>query len=125
MRQSICILLLGLLLCACGSSSQKWEYTILSYQGSIIPQTSSTEDLVEQLSNADYNTASIKPLNFPSEAAISDRLNVCGKDGWELVDTYTTVETAYPNFGNEDYHTGIKTNTRTLTINFVFKRPKK
>lgn len=60
--------------------------------------------------------------NFPR----SEReLNTLGNEGWELSTSYTLIETAYPNFGNEGYHTGIKTNTRTKAIVYVFKRQKK
>ena len=49
-------------------------------------------------------------------------LNKMGKEGWELVSTYTETATAFPNFGNSDYVTGIRDNTRTSVVNFVFKR---
>ncbi len=50
------------------------------------------------------------------------QLNKLGEEGWELVSVYTTTETVFPNFGNKEYHTGVKSNTRTQTVNFVFKR---
>jgi len=28
----------------------------------------------------------------------------------------------FPNFGNSEYVTGLRTNTRTVVVNFVFKR---
>ena len=40
----------------------------------------------------------------------------------ELVQAYTETGTAFPNFGNSDYVTGIRDNTRTAVVNFVFKR---
>ena len=46
-----------------------------------------------------------------------------GNDGWELVSTFTEVATAFPNFGNSEYVTGIRENVRTSVVNFVFKRP--
>ena len=49
-------------------------------------------------------------------------LNQFGKEGWEIIAVYTTVETAFPNFGKEDLHVGVKSNTRTDKVNFVFKR---
>ena len=49
-------------------------------------------------------------------------LNKMGKEGWELVSTYTETATAFPNFGNSDYVTGIRDNTRTSVVNFIFKR---
>lgn len=62
---------------------------------------------------------------FPFPPVFEDptsELNRLGKEGWELVSTYTTVETKYPNFGNQDYVTGIRENTHTGKINFVLKR---
>jgi hypothetical protein len=51
-----------------------------------------------------------------------DSLSSWGTRGWELVATYLEVETAFPNFGNEEYHTGIKTNTRPQRLVMIFKR---
>lgn len=51
-------------------------------------------------------------------------LNLLGAEGWELVNVYTLQETVFPNFGNEKYVTGIRENTRTKSINYVFKRRK-
>jgi hypothetical protein len=45
-----------------------------------------------------------------------------GKEGWELVSTYTEIGTSFPNFGNSEYVTGLRDNTRTCVVNFVFKR---
>ena len=49
-------------------------------------------------------------------------LNKMASQGWELVDTYTEIMTRFPNFGKEEYVTGIRTNTKTSAINFIFKR---
>lgn len=51
-------------------------------------------------------------------------LNLFGTEGWELVDVYTLEETVFPNFGHEEYVTGLRENTRTASINYVFKRRK-
>lgn len=122
MRQSIFILLISLLLGACSNkdtSVPQWEYKIISFPGSQLPSVYSPNDkeaLIE-LSNS-------QTLNFPETTAIPNSLNLYGKEGWELVNVYTTIETVFPNFGDKDYHTGIKDNTRTNAINFVFKRIK-
>ena len=54
----------------------------------------------------------------------SEDLDLIGEEGWELVDVYTIIETEHPNFGNSEYVTGIRENTRTGSVNFVFKRKK-
>lgn len=85
------------MLASCGNT--KWEYKVVSVSGE---------------SSSDYG-----PMVFGGETSI---LNEMGEEGWELVDTYTETSTAFPNFGNEQYVTGLRPNTRTSRINFVFKR---
>ncbi len=46
-----------------------------------------------------------------------------GKEGWELVDVYTEIETVYPDFGGEKTIIHYKENTRTSAIHYIFKRP--
>lgn len=94
-------LLLLIVVCVLSSCASKWEYKIVRVQGT---------------------ASSIYEAN---EFVISDDdLNMFGVDGWELVDVYTVVETSFPNFGSEEYVTGIRENTRTSSINYVFKRRK-
>ncbi|MDE6083766.1 MAG: DUF4177 domain-containing protein [Muribaculaceae bacterium] len=54
----------------------------------------------------------------------SSELNSLGEKGWEVVSTYTEVNTVHPNFGNEEYVTGLQPNTRTEVVYFVLKRRK-
>ena len=99
MRKLILITLIGLLSFSCAS---KWEYKIVSIKGE------------EQELMAKFQ---------PKEFSVSDEtLNALGKDGWELVDIYEKTETAHPNYGNEEYVSGLQPNVRTAEINFVFKR---
>lgn len=77
----------------------KWEYKIVN---------------IERSETSEFQSQSFN---------VSDEdLNLFGKDGWELVDVYVTTETEFPNFGNSEYVTGIRTNTRTQSVNYVFKR---
>ncbi len=100
MKKLVFIAILGLSISSCAS---KWEYKVVTVKG------------------ADKELSKMDPNKFE----ISDEsLNLFGKDGWELVDTYETTETVHPNFGNEDYVNGIQPNVRTAEINFVFKREK-
>lgn len=45
-----------------------------------------------------------------------------GRRGWELVGVLPDVETSFPNFGDAEYHTGIKSNTHTKSAHLLFKR---
>ncbi|MFN4269934.1 MAG: DUF4177 domain-containing protein [Thermosynechococcus sp.] len=45
-----------------------------------------------------------------------------GKQGWELVDSFVEDETVHPNFGNEEYVTGLQPNVRPNRVVLLFKR---
>ena len=77
----------------------KWEYKFETIEGSSYSKFKSNS----------FNTIDLEAL---------------GREGWELVDVYTINETVHPNFGNSEYVTGIRENTRTKSITYVFKRPK-
>lgn len=81
------------------SSNNNWEYKTVTITG---------ESDSEFVSNT-FNVT-------------DEDLNLFGAEGWELVNVYTLQETVFPNFGNEKYVTGIRENTRTKSINYVFKR---
>ena len=85
----------------------EWEYKIIEVEG----DTEVSEEYDPFVSNS-FNIS-------------EDDLNAYGQSGWELVSTYTTVETVHPNFGDDKYVTGLRENTRTSTITFIFKRPLK
>lgn len=97
MKKILLFVILSISLCSCGSSN--WEYKIVSV------------DAKEAEKFA------------PREISVSNEdLNLFGKEGWELVDIYTITETVHPNFGNEEYVSGLQPNVRTSKVNFVFKR---
>lgn len=92
-------LLLTITILALTSCTKTWEYKSVTLEGQSI---------------AKYTT---NILENPDSC-----LNVMAKDNWELVSTYTTVETVHPNFGNEEYVTGLQPNTRTNSVVLIFKR---
>lgn len=69
-----------------------------------------------------YGEAIIKDYGNNSFDDMTKEFNSLGKEGWELVGVHSNVETVFPNFGNEGYHTGIKTNVRTNKVVYTFKR---
>lgn len=99
-------------LSACGSNdkkdveSPKWEYQVVQFPG------------LNNASNEEY-------ADFHRNLCIVDvdRLNALGSDGWELVGTYSELETKFPNYGDDKYVTGIQSNVRTASIYLIFKRP--
>ena len=104
MRNLHVLLLLACLVWGCGSSKPKWEYKTLVVSSKAEAAPSDTE---------------------PRTIALKDeQLNSLGEEGWELVGCWAETESVFPNFGREDYHTGIKNNTRTSKVALVFKRAK-
>ncbi|HOI92042.1 MAG TPA: hypothetical protein PLK28_16190 [Candidatus Rifleibacterium sp.] len=51
-------------------------------------------------------------------------LDALGSSGWELVSTYLETETSYPNFGDNNYVTGIQPNIRPQRLVCIFRRVK-
>lgn len=102
MKKTLLLCCMIAALASCGNENQIWEYKIVKVAG----QDAAVME--------DYG-----PKVFDDQ---SQMLNKMGKDGWELVDTYTEIGSAFPNFGNKDYVTGIRENTRTTVLNFIFKR---
>ncbi|MDR2835418.1 MAG: DUF4177 domain-containing protein [Bacteroidales bacterium] len=101
MKKLYLLLILSIVFISCNS---KWEYRTISVKGE------------EQ---------GTKALFQANKFDVSDEsLNLFGKDGWELVGIYEKTETVHPNYGNEEYVSGLQPNVRTAEINFIFKRKK-
>ncbi len=100
MKHFLVIISCAFMLTACGGT-EKWEYKIVKVVGE--------------------TATDFTPRSFNDPTG---QLNSLGEEGWELVDTYTEVETTHPNFGNSEYVTGLQPNSRTSVVNFVLKRPK-
>ena len=87
---------------SCKNKPETWEHKVVKVAGK----------------EAEYRE-DFGSLVFSDQTAM---LNKMGKEGWELVSAYTETGTAFPNFGSSEYVTGIRDNTRTSVVNFVFKR---
>lgn len=59
---------------------------------------------------------------FGSVTPGDEALNVLGADGWELVTSYLEMETAWVNFGNSRYVTGLQPNVRPQRAVLLFRR---
>ncbi len=99
MKKLLFLLSLVALLSSC--AHKKYEYKTIKVEA----QTGS------------YGDFSSTTLSDPTS-----ELNKLGAEGWELVGVYTETNTVFPNFGKDEYVTGIRTNTRTSCVNFVLKR---
>jgi len=44
------------------------------------------------------------------------------RGGWELAGTAMEIETAYPNFGKDEYVTGLRENVRPQALLMVFRK---
>ena len=64
-----------------------------------------------------------KKHSYKTIPEFSSRLSVRGQSGWELVDTFLEHETSHPNFGTNDYVTGLQPNIRPQRLVLIFKRP--
>lgn len=99
----LCIALLIITTTACGKP--KWEYMVKHC----------TADQDQKRTGKDAG-------KWQSVTPDKDELSKFGAEGWELVSTYLEMETAWTNFGNEDYVTGLQPNVRPQRVVFLFKR---
>lgn len=88
------------------AEKQVWEYKTLQFQ----PKENNKRTESGALN---YNT-----IDIPEET-----LNEMGQDGWELVTSHLEMETAFPNFGDSKYVTGLQPNIRPQMVTLIFKRP--
>lgn len=101
------LLLVMLATSSCGGDSKdvKWEYKVVR---------------TDAFRDAGYKEDFAAKYLVVSE----DQINELGAQGWELVNAFTEVETAHPNYGNEKYVTGLQANVRSAAVTLIFKRPK-
>ena len=72
----------------------RYEYKVVTFAGSDESRT---------------GEAAMKPTSIEVDDKELSRL---GSQGWGVVNSFFEMETAYPNFGNDKYVTGLQTNIR-------------
>jgi hypothetical protein len=61
-------------------------------------------------------------FNYSSIKLDQEELAALGSGSWELVSDYLEMETAFPNFGDTQYVTGLQPNIRPQSLVLIFKR---
>jgi hypothetical protein len=99
------VILFSIVFNGCASKSKFWEYKVISYAG---------------YESRDGSGA----FHFQTITPNEEDLKKLGAEGWEIATSYLEMETAFPNFGSADYHTGIKENVRPQRLVLILKREK-
>jgi hypothetical protein len=85
-------------------ANERWEYKVVSVMAE----------------GHDRNGAAA--VKFASAQPDEKALTKLGGEGWELVGSYLEMETSYPNFGKEEYVTGIQPNIRPQRAVLLLRR---
>lgn len=91
-------------LSGCQWGADKWEYKVLS--------------VISEGHNREGSSAG----KFSSVTPSVESINALGKEGWELSTSYLEMETAWVNFGNDRYVSGLQPNVRPQRVVMIFKR---
>ena len=59
------------------------------------------------------------------DTKLDQQLSAAGLEGWEVVSVALEMETAWPNFGKDDYVTGLQPNMRPQSLLVILRRPKR
>ncbi|MEN3333530.1 MAG: hypothetical protein V7641_2895 [Blastocatellia bacterium] len=80
------------------------------------------EYAIVQLGSESNERTGAAAMKFATIKVEESRLTSMGDEGWELVSSWLEMETAYPNFGKEEYVTGLQPNIRPQRAVLLFKR---
>jgi hypothetical protein len=81
-----------------------WEYKVSYVMPAVLERTGAEA----------FRAATVTPSE--------EELRVVGQEGWELVSSYLEQETAYANFGNDKFVTGLQPNVRPQRLVLLFRR---
>ena len=94
-------------------SPPRWEYTYVSVPARSARYTSLKADRTgdDAMSAAQIDREKLKSLTEDMT-----------KEGWELAGTALEIETAFPNFGKDEFVTGLRENVRPQALLMVFRK---
>lgn len=95
------LLLFSFFLTGC---TDKWEYKVV------------------RVDSEGYDRSGADAGKFASVTPSNEILNQLGSEGWELSTSYLEMETAWYNFGKDEYVTGLQPNVRPQRAILIFKR---
>ncbi|RTR22361.1 hypothetical protein [Deinococcus radiophilus] len=98
-------------------ATQRWEYKQLLVDA--VYASDADRESAEFAASVGIETDDGKKHFALDEAQLAS----LGEEGWELVAALPATETAYTNFGNSQYVTGLQPNVRSGSVTLVFKRP--
>jgi hypothetical protein len=95
------------------NSPPRWEYTYVSVPARSARYTSLKADRTgdDAMSAAQIDREKLKSLTEDMT-----------KEGWELAGTALEIETAFPNFGKDEFVTGLRENVRPQALLMVFRK---
>ena len=89
---------------SCSREANTWEYKVVA------------------IGSEGHERLKIGAINYSSVTPSEADFNILGKQGWELASSYLEMETAWANFGKDEYVTGLQPNVRPQRVVFIFKR---
>jgi hypothetical protein len=94
-------------------SPPRWEYTYVSVPARSARYTTMKAD------REGHDAMSAAQIDRDKLKSLTEDMT---KEGWELAGTAMEIETAYPNFGKDEYVTGLRENVRPQALLMVFRK---
>ncbi len=91
----------------------RWEYTYVS-----VPARSSKYTTLKA-DREGHDAMSAAQIDREKLKSLTEDMT---RGGWELAGTAMEIETAYPNFGKDEYVTGLRENVRPQALLMVFRK---
>jgi len=94
-------------------SPPRWQYTYVSVPARSAKYTSLKAD------REGHDAMSAAQIDRDRLKSLTEEMT---KEGWELAGTALEIETAYPNFGKDEYVTGLRENVRPQALLMIFRK---